>query len=586
MDIYTKNKSIKIKYIILNYVKMNKNWLIFLVATSALTIAGTAAYFSVTGLSILFAGASVSVMIMAGSLEFAKLVTATYLKQNWKNIKGLSKWYLTISVIILMTITSAGIFGYLSNAFQQQNLKLEQVQREISVWDTKIKSSNDQIASLNIQLNNLQQNQGKLLDNKLNNRLISSIDNRDKQSSKISNKISSLQDSIVSYNSQINDIKNKNIDIEKEVGGFRFVAESFNAPLQSVVKFFIILIVVVFDPLAIALVIAFNELTLNKQDKKEPEKTIENEEPEEVKEEKEELEPASEVKEEKSEYEIIEPEEIKVIHDLDVDEIIKEDIEEELNLNGVKHYPPILPLFDESKSNEIESIKNDYEAKIREIELNYELKSKEMESKIREMEKIKTISSEDLKSEHESKMQDLEKLISEYNSNFEELESNKAEYNLKLRELETNKAIYESKLEEFELFKSNYDSKFKELEIRKEEYDTKIKDAENLKSNYEIKLKDIEEKEESYKAKIIEMDRVNQRKIKKVEDEFLSKIEQLQDFYKEKLSDMENPALDKELLKNIKEMLVNTHGSLPYYHNKMDVLKRKIEEIIEHMEKL
>ena len=124
MDIYTKNKSIKIKYIILNYVKMNKNWLIFLVATSALTIAGTAAYFSVTGLSILFAGASVSVMIMAGSLEFAKLVTATYLKQNWKNIKGLSKWYLTISVIILMTITSAGIFGYLSNAFQQQNLKL------------------------------------------------------------------------------------------------------------------------------------------------------------------------------------------------------------------------------------------------------------------------------------------------------------------------------------------------------------------------------------------------------------------------------------------------------------------------------
>ena len=209
---------------------------------------------------------------MAGSLEFAKLVTATYLKQSWKTIKGINKWYLTIAVAILMLITSAGIFGYLSNAFQQQNLKLDQVQREISVWDTKIKTNNDQITFLNTQLTNLQQNQGKLLENgKVNNRLLSSVDNRDKQTAKISDKISSLQDSIVSYNNQINEIKNKNIDIEKEVGGFRFVAEAFNVPLKTVVKFFIILIVVVFDPLAIALVIAFNELTL--QGKKDEEET-------------------------------------------------------------------------------------------------------------------------------------------------------------------------------------------------------------------------------------------------------------------------------------------------------------------------
>jgi len=234
-----------------------------LIAIAAFMIAGSAAYFSVTGLAVLFSGAAIAVMVMAGSLEFAKLVTATYLKQKWSEIQGINKWYLTISVVILMTITSAGIFGYLSNAFQQQNIKLEQVQREIDVWNNKITSNTSQITNLTTQLTNLQQNQGKLLDNKVNNRLLKSIDNRDKQTKLISDKISSLQDSNVVYNGHINEIKNNNINLEKEVGGFRFVAQAFNVPLNSVVKFFIILIVIVFDPLAIALVIAFNQLVLD-----------------------------------------------------------------------------------------------------------------------------------------------------------------------------------------------------------------------------------------------------------------------------------------------------------------------------------
>jgi ABC-type Co2+ transport system permease subunit len=244
-----------------------KNWLKYLVALAAIMIAGTAAYFSVTGLSILFSGAAVAVMVMAGSLEFAKLVTATYLKQSWDEFKGFNKWYLTTAVIILMIITSAGIFGYLSNAFQQQNIKLEQVQREIDVWNNKITSNNQQITNFTTQLTSLQSNQGKILDNgKVNNRLLRSVDNRDKQTNKISDKISELQGENVKYNEEINKIKDKNIDLEKEVGGFRFVAESFGVPLKSVVKFFIILIVVVFDPLAIALVIAFNQLVMKKEE--------------------------------------------------------------------------------------------------------------------------------------------------------------------------------------------------------------------------------------------------------------------------------------------------------------------------------
>ena len=114
------------------------NWLKILVGFSAILVAGCAAYFSVTGLGVLFAGASLSVMIMAGSLELAKLVAATYLKQMWDTIHGFNKWYLTISVGILMLITSAGIFGYLSNAFQQQNLELQKIERDIAVYQTQI----------------------------------------------------------------------------------------------------------------------------------------------------------------------------------------------------------------------------------------------------------------------------------------------------------------------------------------------------------------------------------------------------------------------------------------------------------------
>jgi len=249
-----------------------KNWLKIMVAISAVLIAGCAAFFSVTGLGVLFSGASVAVMVMAGSLEFAKLSTATYLKQSWENIHGFNKWYLTGAVGILMIITSAGIFGYLSNAFQQQNIKLEQVQREISVWDNKISSNENQVKMLTNQLNNLESNQGKIIDNgKVNRSLLRSVDNRDKEASLIRNKISSLQDSSVTYNSKINDIKNNNIGLEREVGGFRFVAEAFGVELKNVVKFFIILIVIVFDPLALALIIAFNQLIMGENESKKEE---------------------------------------------------------------------------------------------------------------------------------------------------------------------------------------------------------------------------------------------------------------------------------------------------------------------------
>ena len=244
------------------------NWLKYLVGFSALIIAGCAAFFSVTGLGVLFAGASISVMVMASSLEFAKLVAATYLKQKWDEIQGFNKWYLVSAVVLLMLITSAGIFGYLSNAFQTQSLQLQQVEREIAVHQTKIDQNTTQITQLSTQITEFNTNQGKILDGgKVNSRLIRSIDNRDKQIAKINDKISNLQTENAGETEKINQIKISNLDLEKEVGGFRFVAEAFGVELKNVVKFFIFLIVIVFDPLAVALIIAFNGLIETKKQK-------------------------------------------------------------------------------------------------------------------------------------------------------------------------------------------------------------------------------------------------------------------------------------------------------------------------------
>ncbi len=250
------------------------NWLKVLVGLSAILVAGCAAYFSVTGLGVLFAGASLSVMVMAGALELAKLVAATYLKQEWDTLKGFNKWYLTISVGTLMLITSAGIFGYLSNAFQQQNLSLQKVERDIAVYQTQIDKNDKEIERYTTQLinqqnirNSQEQNISKVVErNGSTSRLSQMVRNADKEITNISKRIDELTIQNNVALDSINNIKNNNIELEREVGGFRFVAEAFGVPLNQVVKFFIFVIVLVFDPLAVALIIAFNGLLMKRKE--------------------------------------------------------------------------------------------------------------------------------------------------------------------------------------------------------------------------------------------------------------------------------------------------------------------------------
>jgi hypothetical protein len=116
---------------------MERKILPYLIAISALSVSLSAAFYSVTGLSKMFAGAATQVIVMAGSLEIAKLVIASLLYQYWDKLGALLKLYLTIAVGILMLITSGGIYGYLSSAYSETSTKLEVISKNVAVYDLK-----------------------------------------------------------------------------------------------------------------------------------------------------------------------------------------------------------------------------------------------------------------------------------------------------------------------------------------------------------------------------------------------------------------------------------------------------------------
>lgn len=246
----------------------------YLLALSTLMVAGCAAFFSVYGLSQLFAGASTAVIVMASALEFSKIISASFLHKFWGDISKTLRIYLTIGVIVLVTITSAGIYGFLSNAYQKTANNLELHDGEVGIVDVKIKQYQDKIDANNrlidlktkrvSQLNDLRVGQESRLDggNKKNARLdISNATNEIKSlNAEIddSNKNNSIyMDSISKYNLNKLNLKNTS-KVAGEVGPLKYIAQLTGYPMDKVVNIFILLLIFVFDPLAIALVIATN----------------------------------------------------------------------------------------------------------------------------------------------------------------------------------------------------------------------------------------------------------------------------------------------------------------------------------------
>ena len=246
----------------------------------ALAVSGCAAYFSVWGLSQLFAGASTAVIIMASVLEIGKIVTTTALHRYWDKISSALRVYLTISVAVLMLITSAGIYGFLSNAYQQTANKLEIHEGEISVLEGKkllfektIRGDSTIIANKNKRielLTNLRHNQENRIDSAKStkerdkNRL--DIDKASNEIQKWTNEIDVLNsknailtDSVGKYNTKELELK-AGSSVAAEVGPLKYISELTGTPMGKVVNYLILLLIFVFDPLAIALILMTNRV--------------------------------------------------------------------------------------------------------------------------------------------------------------------------------------------------------------------------------------------------------------------------------------------------------------------------------------
>ena len=218
-----------------------------LIGVSALLVAGSAAFFSVFGLSKLFSGAQLSVIIMAGSLEFSKLVAASFLYQYWYSASKILKTYLGIGVAVLVLITSAGIFGYLSNAYQGATINFEKQSTALLYKEDRL----DQLEEDKIYLKDeLEQSLSSLPENY--------ITAKRKLREDYNPKVLELNDMILNIKQEIGDLKVELIETGVDVGPAIYLARAFGTDVDTVVKFFIFILIFVFDPMALAMVLAWN----------------------------------------------------------------------------------------------------------------------------------------------------------------------------------------------------------------------------------------------------------------------------------------------------------------------------------------
>ena len=238
----------------------------FIVALSALSVSASAAFYSVFGLSHLFAGASTEVIIMAGALEVAKLVVASLLYQYWDTINKILRMYFMIATFVLMVITSGGIYGFLSGAYQETATQSEFLDRQVAIIDSKRTRFIEQRDDLKLTVKELttalsnptmiqyvdkesgqlvtttSSRQRKLLESRLN---ASKID------------LDIVTDSISALDIRVLDTQIGN-ESARELGPLKYMATLTGQPMEKIVNWFMLLIIFVFDPLAIAMVVAAN----------------------------------------------------------------------------------------------------------------------------------------------------------------------------------------------------------------------------------------------------------------------------------------------------------------------------------------
>ena len=231
----------------------NSKYFYIWIGLSALFIAGSAAAFSVYGLAKLFSGAFLSVVVMASSLELGKLVAASFLYRYWKVINWFQKVYMTFAVIVLIGITSAGIFGYLSNAYQGATLEFEKQSTELLTIEERIEQLDEDKVFLKEEL---EQAISELPDNY--------ITAKRKLREEYNPQITQLNQELLEYKTRRADLEIELVSTGVDVGPAIYLARTFGTDIDTVVKFFIFILIFVFDPLAVMLVIAYNQALIDR----------------------------------------------------------------------------------------------------------------------------------------------------------------------------------------------------------------------------------------------------------------------------------------------------------------------------------
>jgi hypothetical protein len=260
---------------------MKQKFLPYFLLFCAIGLSTTAAYYSVVGLSVVFIGVALPVIIMGSFLEISKIAIATYLHDKWKETYTALKVYLTIALVVLSVITSIGIYGLLSTGFQENIAKLEINGKQIKNIEVKKQRFEDIKVELNQEKTTLDSDITKLREGLASNtttqtvdrktgQLITKANNANRKSFEtqlssaqvrrdtLSSKIDALNDSITVLDIKILDMESAAVE-GNELGAIQYVSEITGASLQAVANWFIFLLIFVFDPLAITLVIATNQ---------------------------------------------------------------------------------------------------------------------------------------------------------------------------------------------------------------------------------------------------------------------------------------------------------------------------------------
>jgi hypothetical protein len=244
-------------------------FLTYLILAVALSLSGIAAFYSIAGLTAIFASAVVPIVVMGSILEIAKLAVTVWLHEYWHHVRWTMKAYLVPAVVLLMVITSMGIFGFLSKAHLDQSVPTGDVAAQVELIDEKIRTQRDNITTAKTAL--------QQMDSQVNERLSRSSDDRgaeravqirrqqQSERAKLQKEIADAQAVIAKLNEQRAPVASELRKVEAEVGPIKYIAALIYGDnpdvnvLEKAVRWVIIILVVVFDPLAVMMLLAFTE---------------------------------------------------------------------------------------------------------------------------------------------------------------------------------------------------------------------------------------------------------------------------------------------------------------------------------------